>query len=318
MSVGTEVQSKPAVWARRFRKAQRAAMGYLFVAPAVLVFLVYYAYAIVRALWMSFTNYRFLSPETTQFVGLKNYVMALEDGFVLGGFLKAGYFVLLYYPGVLLLPLLVAIVLDRVRSRTASSVYRTLLYVPATIPAALTFRLWAYMYRPTFGLLNVLLVDVLHLFEQRPQWLLDEGLIFPSLALMHWWWAIGTMTVFYLVALGNISQELYESARLDGASELKLVRYVTLPLMRRTMLIWSVLGIGVFGIAAEMLVMWGHSTAGVPNAAKTWAFYALDLGMRSGLMPLGYATAIGWLAAIIMVVMAAVIYLVLGRGLQDY
>ena len=250
MSIGTEVRSERPARVRLLRKTQHAAMGYLFIAPAVLVFLVYYAYAIVRALWMSFTNYRFLAPETTQFVGLKNYVMALGDDFVLEGFLKAGYFVLLYYPGVILLPLLIAIVLDRVRSRNASSLYRALLYVPATIPAALTFRLWAYIYRPTFGLMNALLVDQLHLFRQRPQWLLDDALIFPSLALTHWWWAIGSMTVFYLVGLANIPQELYESARLDGASEWKLVRHVTLPLMRRTMLVWSVLNIGVFCIAA--------------------------------------------------------------------
>ena len=306
---------------RVLRKVRQVAAGYLFIAPAVLVFAVYYAYSLVRALWMSLTDYRFLTPATTHFVGLKNYATALGDKWVLAGFLKAGYFVLLYFPGVVLLPLVVAIILDRVRSRTASSLYRTLIYIPATIPAALTFRLWSYIYRPSFGLMNILLVDELHLLSERPLWLVNDALVFPPLALMHWWWATGSMTVFYLVSLANISQELYESARLDGASEWKIVRYITLPLMRRPMLIWSVLNIGTFGIAAEMLVMWGGG-AGVnvgntPAMAWTWAYYALDIGLNSGLLPLGYATAIGWLGAFIMVILAGAIYLVLGRGLRS-
>jgi ABC-type sugar transport system permease subunit len=293
-------------------RTKAAALGYLFILPAVLLFVVYFAWAIVRSFWISFTNYKFLEPDTTRFVGLQNYALALQDQWVISGFAKAAYFAVLYFPGVVLFPFLVAVVLDRVQGRVTSSVYRTLMYIPATIPAALTFRLWNYMYRPTFGMFNVLLVDKLHLLDERPQWLIEDQLIYPPLALMHWWWAIGSMTIFYLVALAGISNELYEAARLDGASELQLVRFVTLPLMRRTMLIWSLLNISIFGIAAEMLIMWG-SIGGAPYFAWTWGYYALTIGLATGKMPLGYATAIGWLSAIIMIGFAALIYLLFSR-----
>lgn len=300
--------------ARSFHRAQGAMMGYLFVAPALILFGVYYAYAIVRALWMSFTDFRFLQQETTTFVGLKNYAMALGDEMVVGGLVRAAYFTVLYFPGVILVPLVIALVLDRIRSSNLSALYRTLLYIPATIPGALVFRMWSYIYRPSYGLLNTLLVDTLHIFAERPQWLVQSNLVFPPLALMHWWWSIGSMTIFYLVALANISQEMYEAARLDGASEWSVIRYITLPMMRRTMLVWSLLNISIFSVAAEFMIMYGEFAA--PRSASTWALYSLEL-LSMGRMPLGYATAIGWIGAIVMVLVAAAIYLVLGRRAMD-
>jgi ABC-type sugar transport system permease subunit len=91
-------------WQRISARLKQALVGYLFVAPALLIVIVFYAYAIFRSLAMSFTNFRFLSP-TSQFTGVDNYVTALQDHWVLEGFAKAAFFTVLSFLGSFFLPL---------------------------------------------------------------------------------------------------------------------------------------------------------------------------------------------------------------------
>jgi multiple sugar transport system permease protein len=285
-------------------------MGWLFAAPLLMVFGVYFVYAIVRSIWMSFTNYQFASSEAAQFIGLRNYARVLEDSTATSGFFKAGYFTLLYYIGGFLLPLVVALALDRVRNAKVAGVYRVLLYIPAVVPAPLIYRLWRWMYAPSIGLINYIGYDLLHLFPGQPNWLSDSQLVLPSLVFIYWWWSIGLMTIFFLVGLAAIPEELYEAARLDGANELQIVRHVSLPLLKGTIMVWAILRIAVFSIAEPMLVLWGIGTyggRGVPNEVRTWAWHAYTLGFTRGKLPMGYATAIGWLGALVMIVMALLI-----------
>jgi ABC-type sugar transport system permease subunit len=293
----------------RFRFSTRARetfTGYLLITPLLLIFLVYYVYAIFRSLWMSFTDYKFVTPEATTFVALRNYTLALQDENVLFGFLRAGQFTLLYYVGAFLLPLMVAMTLDRVYSNRLATVYRVLLYIPAVIPGPLVFRLWRWVYAPSIGLLNYMGFNVLHVFPEQPNWLSDPSLIMFSLVSIHWWWAIGLMTVFFLVGLAAIPDELYEAARLDGAAEWQLIRHVTLPLLKGTIMVWAIIRIQEFGITVPMLILWGSgNVAGaIPTQVQTWGWYAYMIGFVRGRMNMGYASAVGWSGALLMVAVA--------------
>lgn len=295
-------------------KVRRALTGYVFIAPLVIVFGTYYVYAIIRSTWMSFTDFKFLEPQTTQFVGLANYGMALRDEWVLAGMANAAYFVAVYYPGLLILPLVVAIALDRVVSPRVAGIYRTLLYVPAVVPGALVFKLWAWMYMPTIGLANYLVFDLLHLTSERISWLSSATLGMPAIAFVEWWWFLGAQTLFYLVGLGQIPVDYYEAARLDGATEWQVIWHITLPLLKGTILVWAVLRIGAFGVLTPMLIMTGSSPTFNVRHLTTWAVYAYDLAFRSGRMPMGYATAVSWLGSMVMVALAFVIRRFLGTG----
>jgi multiple sugar transport system permease protein len=285
---------------------QEALIGYAFVAPVVLIFGVFYAYAIARSLALSFTNFKFLSP-SSQFVGLDNYVTALQDHWVLEGFAKAAYFTVLSFLGSLLLPLLVALVLDRVSHPRLSSIYRVLLFLPAIMPAPLIARLWRWMYLPSFGLINYVLVDWLHILDSGPLWLVSPELAMPSLAFMAWWSALGIVTIFLLAGLDGIPKELYEAARIDGASELRIVWSITLPLLRNTLIVWSILRIETLAVVEPILAMWGGGGGSAPYSIWTWAYYAWETGFKSGRMPFGYASAIGWIGAGVMIALALVV-----------
>jgi ABC-type sugar transport system permease subunit len=308
-SITQQIRALPAalVLGKARGRTAEAIIGYLFISPLMLIFGVYYAYAIVRSFWMSFTSYRFVSTAPPRFVGLQNYIDAFGDATVLRGFQNAAVFTVLNYVGAFLLPLCVALILDRVVNLRVAAAYRVVLYIPAVIPAPLIYRLWKWIYAPSIGLLNYLGINVFHVFTlPAPNWLADPTLILPSLVLIYWWWSVGIMTVFFLVGLAAIPQELYESARLDGANELDVVRHITLPLLKGTLMVWAILGVGTFGVLEPMLVLWGVGTyeGNVPIPAQTWGWYAYTLGFVRGNLPMGYASAIGWLGAAVMIGLA--------------
>jgi multiple sugar transport system permease protein len=279
--------------------------GYLFIVPLVTIFAVYYAGPILRALQLSFTNYHFLAPEGTKFVGLANYINAVKDKDVLMGFARAIWFTALFYLGSFIPPIAVAILLDRVRNRAVSSTYVTLLYLPAIVPATLIFALWRWMYIPSIGFVNWLIVDTLHLTSERPLWMGNTALDIPGIVFMEWWWGLGQMALFFLVGLSAIPREVYESARLDGASEWKITRYITLPLLKPTLTIWLIIKVAALGVIVEMMVFGGDVP---PPSLTTWAVYAWRLSFKIGDMPMGYATAIGWIGAIAMSIITLILY----------
>ncbi len=255
---------------------------------------------------MSFTNYRFALPQATQFVGLANYLEAVKDPSVRHGFAIAAVFTALNYVGAYLFPLIVALVLDRVRNQRIGTFYRVLLYIPAVMPAPLIYSLWRWIFGPSLGLLNYTGYNLLGVFPRQFNWLAEPVFILPSLVAIYWWWHLGLYTVFFLLGLAAIPEDLYEAARLDGANELQVVRHVTLPLLRGTLMVWAVLLVSVFSVTEPMLVIWGgggNFTGGgaVPAEAQSWGWYAYALGFLRGKLPMGYASAIGWLGALIMI-----------------
>ena len=122
-------------------------------------------------MWMSFTNYQFVLPQATRFIGLGNYIEAVKDPSVRHGFVVAGVFTVLNYLGAFLFPLLVALVLDRVRNPRIGTLYRVLLYIPAVMPAPLIYRLWAWIFAPSLGLLNYAGYSLLGVFPRQFNWL---------------------------------------------------------------------------------------------------------------------------------------------------
>lgn len=281
------------------RAFRRGALGYLFILPLLAFLLLYQAFPILRVLWLSFTNYRNLYPDNTSFVGFRNYARVLQDSVFWEGIRQAAEFTIIFIPGGVLFPLFLAILLDRVRNAKVAGIYRTLLYIPALIPGPLVFILWNWMYGPDQGLINWLLINKLHLFSASnpPIWLGDTNWFIPCIAIMEWWWGIGYHIVFFMVGLSAIPGELYEAARMDGAKEWQIALKITLPLLKPMLLIILVLRLSTaMGVLVEYLVM-GHDTF------HPWTVYMYNLAFLNA-QPMGHAAAIGWVGAVIMLIVA--------------
>lgn len=280
---------------RRLGFGRREVVGYSFLSPLIAFFLLFYVWPIVRAFWLSFTNYKYLARDDVHFVGVDNYVEAVQDPQVLHGIGLGILYLVLYVPASMLLALFVAVLLDRVVHRGLSGVYRTVYYLPVILPGAMVYVLWRWMYFPSFGLVNGVLVDTLHLFNTRPLWLNDYTWALPSIVIMELWRYMGYNVLLLLVGLSGINRELYEAARIDGASEPQVIWYVTLPLLKPMFLVMMVLKMSNFAILEPMLI-----SGGVGDSTQTWAWLAYDIAFVEGRLRMGYASAIGHLCALIM------------------
>src|SRR5262249_49552986 len=145
-----------------------------------------------------------------------------------------------------------ALLLDRVASHFLAGLYRTVYFLPVVMPAVVVYVLWKLMYSPSIGLINYFVVDLLRLTSTPPQWLASPHTALPSIAMMEVWPYVGYNVLLLLVGLGGINRELYEAARIDGASERQLIWHVTLPLLKPTLLVIMVLKMRIFAIVEPM------------------------------------------------------------------
>jgi multiple sugar transport system permease protein len=288
---------------------------WLFLLPAVAFFVGYQVWPILRVLWMSFTDYQFLSDKPAHWVWLHNYVQALSDPLLWSSVWRATLFTIMFLPGTIILPLLLAILIDRVGSPRLATAYRVILLIPSVIPSTLIFVLWKWMYNYQSGPINHLLVDTLGLFslQNAPQWLGGTPLTLPSIAVMEVWWGLGYHTIFFLAGLAAIPKELPDAARIDGASEWQVFWHVTRPQLAPIMMILVVLRFGTaMAVIDEYLIFGGFNRA---SPTYTWTIFMYDQAFKLGLWRQGYAAAIGMIGAVaMMVVMVFLLRIVRPKG----
>jgi multiple sugar transport system permease protein len=301
--------------AQRLQRPGRARNIWLFLLPALAFFVGYQVWPIVRVVWISFTDYQFLTNQPANWVGFANYAEALNDPLMWAGLGRAAWFTAMFLPGTIILPLLLAILVDRVRDQRVATVYRVIILIPAVIPSTLIFVLWKWMYNFQVGPINHFLVEVLGLFtiQTAPQWLGGTPLTLPAIAVMEVWWGLGYHTVFFLAGLAAIPKELTEAARVDGANEWQIFWNVTLPQLQPIMMILIVLRFGTsMAVIDEYLIFGGFNRE---SPTYTWTIFMYDQAFKTGLWRQGFAAAIGMIgAAVMMVFVAALLYLFRRKG----
>jgi multiple sugar transport system permease protein len=294
---------------------RRGVNEWLFLAPALAFFIGYQVWPIFRVLWLSFTDFQFLSEKPAHWVWLDNYAQALRDPLMWTSLGRAALFTAMFLPGTIILPLLLAILVDRVGSQRLATLYRVILLLPAVIPSTLIFVLWKWMYNYQSGPINHLLVNTFGLFtlQNAPQWLGGTALTLPAIAVMEVWWGLGYHTIFFIAGLAAIPKELPDAARIDGANEWQVFWHVTRPQLAPIMMILVVLRFGsAMAVIDEYLIFGGFNRA---SPTYTWTIFMYDQAFKLGLWRQGYAAAIGMIGAIAMMcVMAALIWVFRPKG----
>jgi multiple sugar transport system permease protein len=273
-----------------------------FLLPALAFFIGYQAYPIIRVLWISFTDYQYLSSDPANFVGFDNYIAAFKDPLMWSSLWRATLFTIMFLPGTIILPLLLAILVDRVTNPRLATFYRVVLLIPAVIPSTLVFVLWKWMYNYQVGPINHLLVDIFGLFtvHNAPQWLGGTPLTLPAIAIMEWWWGLGYHTIFFLAGLAAIPRDLPEAARIDGASEWSIFWHITRPALAPIMMILVVLRFGTaMAVIDEYLIFGGFNR---DSPTYTWTIFMYDQAFKLGLWRQGFAAAIGMIGAVAMMI----------------
>ncbi|GAB3398539.1 sugar ABC transporter permease [Humibacter soli] len=225
---------------------------YLFVAPAVVLFVVFMLVPIVYAIWLSFQTYHLvgggiLGHREQVFAGFENYGSVLGDPNLIAGFGRLGIYGLIAVPLNLGLALLFALLLDAPASR-AKRFSRTAIFVPYAVPGVVAALLWGFMYLPGTSPFSYI--------TQSLGWgdipFLENPGIFGSLANIAIWGVVGFNMIIIYTSLRGIPSEMYEAARLDGANELQIALRVKIPLATPALVLTAIFSlIGTLQVYGE-------------------------------------------------------------------
>lgn len=271
---------------RTIRRDDDATVAAFMLAPAAVLFALFFLWPFLRGLWISLTRWDGFSAPV--FVGAANYMKLLGDTLFLGALENNLIFVLLVLLFKNVLGLGLAILLDRAIFMRGP--IRAAVFIPVTLSFAATGLLWSWIYNPVFGLLNAAL-DGLGLSGLKMSWLGDADIALYSIIAVDVWKWLGFHAVIYLAGLQTIPDELYEAARIDGAGAVRRFRHVTLPLMMPVILINVILGLsGAFVRNFDIVQV---LTQGGPNhATEVVMTYMVKTAFQDGNM--GYASAMGY------------------------
>jgi multiple sugar transport system permease protein len=290
---------------RRLRKNWTA---YLFLAPGLLHFFVFTLFAVIFAFYLSFHKWNILEPDKP-FVGLANYFRLFGDE----RFHQSVGNTLLFMLGIPLtmaLGLGIALLLNiKIRGQ---AIYRTLFYLPVITPLVVSSIIWKWIYQGDYGLLNYYLLK-LGLINQKLLWLSDPDLALPALIFMGVWAGAGGHMIIYLAGLQAIPEELYDSAKVDGANGWQRLIHVTIPLLSPTTFFLFVTSvIGTFQIFTQIYIM----TSGGPlNRTATIGYYLYEKAFRH--LDMGYATAMAF-ALFAMIFVFTLLQMKFTRGDIEY
>jgi ABC-type sugar transport system permease subunit len=218
---------------RRFR------LGLWFTAPALVVLLTVLAYPIVASFVLSFQRIRFAGKGLeSQFNGLDNYVELSGNQSFREALFRSVYFTLTEVLAVILLALIVALLLNHPLGRHAF--FRVVLLVPWALAPVANAVLWKWIYNANYGVLNFIMLG-LGLVKENVIWLGSPWLALNMILLADVWKAVPFIALLILAGLQNIPNYLYRAARLDGANTWQQFAHVTLPGIKTTLVISTVL-----------------------------------------------------------------------------
>ena len=269
-------------------RAHSRATAWTLLSPWLIAFALFGLYPFAFSLATSFTDYSPIRSAGAHFVGIDNYARALRDPAFWAALGNTAFFVIGTIPFTTTLALLLALAVQPAfRGRTA---FRVGFFLPSVVSVVVLSLVFKGLYAPNGSLDGVLRA----LGLPAPAWLLDPGTALPAIMAMDVWSASGYYMVIFLAGLEAIPRDLYDAARLEGASWWSCLAHITLPLLRPTLLFVLVVNtIRSLQIFAEVFVMTRggplHRTTTVVYYLYEEAFYRFNLGYASAVAYLLFA-----------------------------
>ncbi|MDF2644624.1 MAG: hypothetical protein K0Q73_429 [Paenibacillus sp.] len=263
-----------------FRRHEQAT-AFWFIFPAIALLLVFVFYPMLQAFIISFKNYSLVGAGDV-FVGMDNYVHLMKDRAFFNSLKHSFYFAIIVIPIQTSIALGLALLIQK-KTATAG-LFRTLYFIPVIISTAVAATVFKLIYNKEFGLLNSVL-KALHL--PVTSFLSDPDTAMNGIIVLGIWKGAGFFMIIFLAGLNNISPDLYEAARVDGASRIQQFIKITLPLLNRTMAFVVIMTtIDAIKLSGLVFVL----TNGGPNSStETVVFYIYKQAFTQ--MRMGYATA---------------------------
>jgi multiple sugar transport system permease protein len=268
----------------RSLRSEESLWGWLLILPSLIGIVVFGVVPIVGSLGVSFTNWTGISQP--KFNGLANYARAIGDERALQYSLQTLIFTAVAVPLGLIVSLGLASMIHNVKSKPGKGFFRTLYYLPMVTAGVAT----AVLFKSLFTWLGI-------------NWLTRPDTVLPTVAFFSVWQGAGASMILFLAALSNVSKELYEAAQIDGAKPWQMFRYITFPMVSPTIFLVLVLGL-IAGLQVFETILFMTRGGEPGDSSVTVALYIYRTAFKYFRM--GYATALSWLLALVLIVLLVV------------
>jgi multiple sugar transport system permease protein len=277
-------------------------LGWLLLAPTILLLALFIAYPFVKGVWLSLTSTTVGNPG--DFVGLRNFVKTWNDSI----FQRAAYNTFVYTGvatvGKLVLGMWLALLLNR--HFRGKRLVRASMLLPFIVPTVLSTFAWKWMFDPTFSVLNWSLYH-LGLITTRIGWLTDPALALGSVIIVNVWRGMPFYAITLLAGLQTVNPELHEAAAIDGANAWQRFWRITWPLLLPVTMVVTLFS--VIQTFADFQLVYVLTGGGPANSTHLFATYAYQIGIGTGLLSEGAAISLAMFPLLFVIVVIQLWYI---------
>ncbi|MHA6480814.1 carbohydrate ABC transporter permease [Paenibacillus sp. strain BS8-2] len=291
-------------WWNQHRK--EALVGWLFLAPEAIGIVALAIFPLFFSLLLSFTNWNLVGGfKEMEWVGLDNFAKMMDDSKFWKALENNLFFTAVTVPVGLIIAVVMAVLVHT--KVYAKDLFKILFFIPYICSTVAIAAVWAALYHPSSGPINQFLMAIG--LDQPPKWLVDSEYAIVAIMVIAVWQALGYQMIIFLAGLTQISEEIYESARIDGASGLQQFWSITIPMLAPTTLFLTITTIiGSFKVFDLIKFL----TDGGPNDASTVLVYRIyEEGFIN--FNMGYASALSWILFLLVIAVTSVTWIVQAR-----
>lgn len=276
--------------------------GWAFISPWIIGFLLFILFPMLASFVISFTDFNLMHPDDVKFVGLKNYIALGSDPMLITATIATLKFALLALPVAIVLPIFLAGLLNASLLK-GKRLFLTLFYMPYIVPVVSVVFIWQAYLNQEAGWFNRLLGLI---GIQGPNWINSVDFIYPAMVMIGLW-GLGNALLITFAAMRGVPTELFEAARVDGASALTIFFKITIPMISPVIfynLILSVIGVFRY---FEIPYILGRGQGQPGNATY---FYSIHLYKNAfTYQEMGYGSTLAWVLFVISLVVTVALFL---------
>ncbi|MDK1374585.1 MULTISPECIES: sugar ABC transporter permease [unclassified Sinorhizobium] len=279
---------------RRRRRRHSQWRGLLYIAPAMALVIVFFVMPVLFTGWMSLHNWPLLG--SPRWIGFNNYFRMANDGRFVSALRFTTYYTVIVTIAIFAVAFPLAIFVERHRRFVGA--YRTIIFLPVVVGLASASLLWVWLANVDSGFIGPAL-KALGLVEKSPNLLATFDSAFFTIIVMVVWKIAGFTMIILLTGLQAIPSELTEAARIDGAGRWQRFRYLTLPLMRRTIALALIISVTGSILAFDQFYI--MTSGGPQNRMISVVYYIFNQSFVSFNLGYGAALSIALLAILVII-----------------
>ena len=270
---------------KKARKDFFTGMG--FILPSLLGFLIFTFIPVVISLCLSFTSWNFMEGiEGIKFNGLANYIRLFSDEWFLNSYKNNIIFTAVTVPVLIALGLVMATIINKYIY--GGGVVRTMIFIPYIASVVAVCTVWMVLLQPSYGPVNEFFRSIG--IANPPGWLADFKWSLPSIMVIYVWQQVGYYSIVFLAGLKGLPEDVYEAAKVDGASSIRQFFSLTVPLISPTTFFLTIMGIiGFFKVFDQISVL---TQGGPGSSSSVMAYYVYRTAFDY--FEMGYANTLAW------------------------